>query len=50
MGNDNVGYKTITPLILKILNETITRYSIRKNNKPEPPKDWTRPIPSGYKI
>jgi hypothetical protein len=37
--------KTITPLILKILNETITRYSIRKNNKPEPPKDWTRPIP-----
>lgn len=37
--------KTITPLILKILNETITRYSIRINNKPEPPKDWTRPIP-----
>ena len=37
--------KLFTPLIQKILDETISRYKLRVNNKPKPPKDWTRSIP-----
>jgi hypothetical protein len=40
----------ISPLIQKILDESISRYKLRVNNKPEPPKDWTRPIPQDTKF
>ncbi len=48
---ENIWAKTLlkiehfSPLIQKIFEETIKRYQFRVHNKPEPPKDWTRPIP-----
>lgn len=37
--------KLYTPLIQKIHDEAISRYKTRVNNKPEHPKNWTKPIP-----